>query len=84
MICDDCDTVAYCTKHGCVPKRPTPEDEEFTRVETESKRRQELIRNITHKTDPVDDFRNRLAQAIEAMPFGDTAQSFAAFVRGFK
>jgi hypothetical protein len=84
MICDDCDTVAYCTKHGCVPKQPTPEDEEFTRVETESKLRQHLIHHITHKTDPVDDFRARLAQAIEAMPFGDTAASFAAFVRQFK
>lgn len=62
----------------------TEEDEEFTRVEMESKLRQHLIHNITHKTDPVEDFRARLAQAIEAMPFGDTAQSFAAFVRQFK
>ena len=30
------------------------------------------------------DFKNRLAQAIEQMPFGDTAASFAAFVRNFK
>ena len=30
------------------------------------------------------DFKNRLAQAIEQMPFGDTATSFAVFVRGFK
>ena len=30
------------------------------------------------------DFKNRLAQAIEEMPFGDTATSFAVFVRGFK
>ena len=30
------------------------------------------------------DFKNRLAQAIEQMPFGDTAASFAVFVRGFK
>ena len=30
------------------------------------------------------DFKNRLAQAIEAMPFGDTASSFATFVRDFK
>lgn len=60
------------------------EDEEFTRVETESKLRKQLIHNITHKVDPVEDFRNRLADAIEAMPFGDTAASFAAFVRNFK
>ena len=30
------------------------------------------------------DFKNRLAQAIEQMPFGDTATSFAVFVREFK
>ena len=30
------------------------------------------------------DFKNRLAQAIEQMPFGDTATSFAVFVRNFK
>ena len=29
-------------------------------------------------------FQERLAQAIEQMPFGDTAASFAAFVREFK
>lgn len=62
----------------------TDEDEAFNWVETESKLRQHLIHELTHKTDPVEDFRQRLAQAIEAMPFGDTAQSFAAFVRAFK
>jgi len=30
------------------------------------------------------DFKNRLAQAIEQMPFGDTATSLATFVREFK
>lgn len=30
------------------------------------------------------DFKERLAQAIEQMPFGDTAASFAQFVREFK
>ena len=31
-----------------------------------------------------DDFRKRLADAIEQMPFGDTAASFAIYVRNFK
>ena len=31
-----------------------------------------------------DDFRKRLADAIEQMPFGDTAASFATYVRNFK
>ena len=30
------------------------------------------------------DLKNRLARAIEQMPFGDTATSFATFVRNFK
>ena len=30
------------------------------------------------------DFKTRLADAIEEMPFGDTAASFAQFVRDFK
>lgn len=30
------------------------------------------------------DFKTRLADAIEKMPFGDTAASFAQFVREFK
>ena len=30
------------------------------------------------------DLKNRLAQAIEQMPFGDTATSFAVFVRNFE
>ena len=32
----------------------------------------------------VFDFQERLADAIEQMPFGDTATSFAVFVRNFK
>lgn len=32
----------------------------------------------------VVNFQSRLADAIEAMPFGDTAASFANFVRDFK
>ena len=27
MICDQCETVAHCTKHGCVPKQPAPVQE---------------------------------------------------------
>ena len=24
MICNECETVAHCTKHGCVPMQPAP------------------------------------------------------------
>ena len=41
-------------------------------------------RELGIQMQPTDDFQERLAKAIEAMPFGDTAASFAAFVRGFK
>jgi hypothetical protein len=27
MICNECETVAHCTKHGCVPKQPAPVQE---------------------------------------------------------
>jgi hypothetical protein len=27
MICDQCETVAHCTKHGCVPMQPAPVQE---------------------------------------------------------
>jgi hypothetical protein len=26
MICDECETVAHCTKHGCIPKQPEYKD----------------------------------------------------------
>lgn len=40
----------------------------------------DAIKSITANND----FKNRLAQAIEELPFGDTATSFAVFVRNFK
>ena len=40
----------------------------------------DAIKSITANND----FKERLAQAIEQMPFGDTATSFAVFVRNFK
>jgi len=24
MICNQCETVVHCTKHGCIPKQPVP------------------------------------------------------------
>jgi hypothetical protein len=29
MICNECETVAHCTKHGCVPKQPAPVQEPY-------------------------------------------------------
>jgi hypothetical protein len=27
MICNECETVAHCMKHGCIPKQPAPVQE---------------------------------------------------------
>lgn len=27
MICNECETVAHCAKHGCIPKQPAPVQE---------------------------------------------------------
>ena len=32
----------------------------------------------------IKDFKHRLAAAIDAMPFGDTAASFAVYIKDFK
>lgn len=61
-------------------------------VADERKKYESLIRQMedakTLSSDPTpllnEAFKNRLAQAIEQMPFGDTAASFAQFVREFK
>lgn len=26
MICDQCETVVHCTKHGCIPKQPAQQE----------------------------------------------------------
>ena len=46
--------------------------------------RQAEILGRSNATSAVADFQERLADAIEAMPFGDTADSFAIYVRNFK
>ena len=27
-LCDECETVAYCLKHGCIPEQPAPAQQE--------------------------------------------------------
>ena len=61
-------------------------------VAEERKKYESLVRQLedakTLSSDPTpllnEAFKERLAQAIEQMPFGDTATSFAVFVRNFK
>jgi hypothetical protein len=52
-------------------------------VQAKSLRQAEML-GRANATSAVANFQERLADAIEAMPFGDTADSFATFVRDFK
>jgi hypothetical protein len=36
MICNECETVAHCLKHGCIPKQPAPVQEPVATVTSES------------------------------------------------
>jgi len=36
MICDQCETVAHCMKHGCVPKQPMPTKDEALKLALEA------------------------------------------------
>jgi hypothetical protein len=36
MICDQCETVAHCTKHGCVPKQPAPTEDKALKLALEA------------------------------------------------
>jgi hypothetical protein len=75
----------------------TDEDHEFSRVEQESRIRKEYIANMTggwrkrqvESMAGLDPYRNQVLEEValqfDMMPaLGDTAASFAAFVRGMK
>jgi len=36
MICEQCETVAHCTKHGCVPKQPAPTEDKALKLALEA------------------------------------------------
>jgi hypothetical protein len=44
MICDQCETVVHCTKHGCVPKQPAPVQEPVAWVDL-LKQAEEVVRS---------------------------------------
>ena len=66
----------------------TDEDDEFDRIERENKPKSSGMDCCTYECNQGRDcpVRNKtleeVAQAIEKMPFGDTAASFASYVRG--
>ena len=64
----------------------TDEDDEFARIEHENAMRQgqpyhyDLFGSVSHRNQVLEE----VAKKFDAMPFGDTAASFARFVRDMK
>ena len=79
----------YCTRPECIRKQ---RDELRAKYVKLSDAHDALVRQMTDaktlSSDPTplinQAFQNRLADAIAKLPFGDTAASFAVFVREFK
>lgn len=64
----------------------TEEDDEFDRIETENKIKsgQPYHFEVFVSTSQRNQVLEEVAKEFDKMPFGDTAQSFATFVRGMK
>ena len=79
----------YCNKPACIKEQ---RDELRAKYVELSDKHDALVRQITDARNLASDptplinkaFQNRLADAIAKLPFGDTAASFAQFVREFK
>jgi len=52
--------------------------------EAKARKAQRKLIPIEQQAKIIEEFKHRLASSIEAMPFGDTAASFAVFIRNFK
>ena len=65
-----------------------PVVQDFNDVEKQSNLGKQILREIKHQIDPPNPTRNEVleevAKEFEKMPFGDTASSFAIFVRNMK
>jgi uncharacterized protein (DUF3084 family) len=53
-------------------------------LETENRLLRARNERLEREASTIENFKHRLASAIDAMPFGDTAASFAVFIRNFK
>ncbi len=53
-------------------------------LETENRLLRARNERLESEVSTIDDFKHRLARSIELMPFGDTAASFAVYIREFK
>jgi hypothetical protein len=69
MICNECETVAHCTKHGCVPKQPAPVQEPvacFIGAKGSAFDLPETKRAYTYKEQPGNAVASKLGRACEA------------------
>lgn len=74
----------YCNKPACIKEQ---RDELRAKYVELSDRFDKLLyeyENQANRAITNNDFKNRLAEAIAKLPFGDTAASFAQYVREFK
>lgn len=75
----------YCTRPACVLRQRDELRAKYVKLLDEHSRIGTSDSDMgEYALTKVRNFQQRLAQAIEDMPFGDTAQSFAQFVREFK
>lgn len=70
-------------------KQMTAEDEEFNRIEMESRIKQDYVRDLTEALRMAVHERNAVLEEVakefdRMTSLGDTAASFAAYVRGMK
>jgi hypothetical protein len=53
-------------------------------LETENRLLRARNERLEREATTIEQFKHRLAATIDAMPFGDTASSFAVYIRDFK
>jgi hypothetical protein len=76
----------FCDRPECIKsQRDDLRQKYFDLCDLQARSLNQAIQNGKWDADSkLADFKERLAMAIEVMPFGDTSDSFAAFVRDFK
>jgi hypothetical protein len=76
----------HCERPACIKsQRDDLRQRYFDLCDLQARSLNQAIQNGKWEADSaVLAFRSRLVNAIEVMPFGDTASSFAVFVRDFK
>ncbi len=74
----------YCDRPECIKAQRDELRAKYVKLEDRFIGLQHAIEDAANQAIHNNDFKERLAKSIEQMPFGDTAQSFANYVREFK